>query len=200
MSTPLIMVNRVYGRLGVETITAFTDATDRADLANSNYNILAESFLLEHPWRFTSLWVLIARNAVPVDVAPSPSPYTYALPVAMIGQPLRIENDRRTPIRQDWEVIAGNILRTVVDEGTSLFLKHQSRVDEAAWPSDFVEYALCALCAKWALPLTDDRDLAVEWRGHAKMALDRAMTNDEKGAPPIQAVTSFPFTDPYYEG
>ena len=83
-------------------------------------------------------------------------------------------------------------LRTLRDEGPTLFLKHQVDADEAVWPADFTEYVVCALCEKWALAVTDDEGVHARWMQMAREAKGRALTNDEKGTTPLQAVLDDP--------
>lgn len=203
MSTPLEIVNSVFSRLGADTIAAFTDENDRADLATRNYTTLKSAYLLEHPWRFTLTWSTITKDAVANPEA-APSPHLYTLPDSMIGLPLAIQGsarqENRRNIRNDWDVIQSRKLRTIRDEGDSLFLKHQVDVDEAHWPADFSEYVICALCEKWALAVTDDEGVQAKWMRMAAEAKGRALTNDEKGTTPLQAVLDEPFAQPFREG
>jgi len=99
MPSAIDIANASLGMIGDQTITAFTDGTPRANLANTFYPIARDATLREHPWNFAEARAVLA----PVIGAP-PFEYGvyYQLPTDClrvrrnddIDSPYRVEEDR----------------------------------------------------------------------------------------------------------
>ncbi|GAG86082.1 unnamed protein product [marine sediment metagenome] len=148
MASKIGIINSALSQLGEASITALTDVSRAARLAERTYDDLRQDTLRDHPWNFAMKRLSIAASTTaPVwEFA-----YAYPIPADCL-RIVEVCNPSKLKYRVEY-ANAGTIIAT--DIAAPLKIKYTTDIEDAnAMDSKFRE-ALAARCAmNWAEPLT----------------------------------------------
>lgn len=199
--TDISIVNGALGRLALSSIADFT-SNDKAKICGAIYPKYINTLLTMHNWRFARK----KSGSLTATTAPDNAwTYAYTLPADL----LKIVNAYNSgeasalPLTYGYEVFGSDVLTNE----SSLYLDYTYTVDEDNWPDYFQNFAMTALAAVLALPLTEDESKENTWRNIAfgtpregGMGGVFAMTRmiDTQQQPimdiPIQSLTAYRFS------
>lgn len=134
--------------------SAISALSENATVART-YETYVQGFMGAHTWEFLKTTIQLSKNATPPLVKWRDS---YAMPADRIGNPLSLHNNtgQGSPAVVDFETFAD----AVHCNEDLLYLTYRQRKSEILWPAYFVNFAVIALAARWAIPLTEDDDKA----------------------------------------
>ncbi len=182
MTTSLDIASQALGLLRANTISAFTEGTNEADICTLYYDNFAKDILTRYPWSFaTKKRKLNQHSTAPLNeyryahIVPAESMRLWALfPAASVGT---------NPIKEyDLQTIDG--LLVVLSNYPELWADYTVYTDEANWPPYFVTFAFKAFAALIAKPVTDQDDLAARLKQDAWGTVNE---NEQGGAYAVAA-------------
>lgn len=184
MASDVSIVNAALIKLGEATITALTEDSKPARLANAVYSDIRDAILSAHPWNFA-----IAEASLAAD-GTDPTwtyDYRYALPETPVKclRVLRIEDDDQEGV--EWEVF-GRYIYT--DEGAPLRIKYLSQVTDAGqYPPHFVEVFAARLAAELAEALKQSSTMTqAMWELYERKLREARTVDAQEGTP--QTITA----------
>lgn len=144
--------------LRASVISSFNDDSNEANICQTHYDDFAEDILTRYPWSFATKKILLNQDATsPVNE------YTYAHIIP--GEALRIwavfnssEVGAKPIMDYDIQTIDGG--RRIFSNHAQLWAEYTVYTDEANWPPYFKQFAIHALAALIAMPVTDQPDVA----------------------------------------
>jgi hypothetical protein len=148
MSSSTDIINAALSQLGEASITALTDNTRQARLAERTYDNIRQAMLRDHPWNFAMKRLSIAASSV----APV---WEYAFAYPLPSDCLRlVEIDNPSKLIYKVELAAsGTIVAT--DLASPLKIKYTSDVEDAnKMDAKFREALAGRLASEWAEVLT----------------------------------------------
>lgn len=176
MASEVGIANAALRKLGQAPITAFSENSKAARLANERYAELRDELLHRHPWNFA-----LKRTSL---AASSTSPvwgYTYAYPLpADYIRAFEVNEEDEGEGR--WKVEDGSI---VTDLSAPLEILYVYRVTDAnRMSTGFREALASTLAADWAEDITGDDSVVVEKERKSRIAVAQARSNDgQEGIP-----------------
>jgi hypothetical protein len=172
MPSAIEIANASLSLIGDQTITAFTDGTPRANLANTFYPIARDATLREHPWNFAEGRAVLA----PIIGAP---PFEYGIYYQLPTDCLRVRrnDDIDSPYRVEEDKVA-----TDASEFNLVYTKRIT--DPNRFDSLFVMALIYRLAGLLAIPLLQDHKKAVDLEAHATNWISKAKGVDSlEGTP-----------------
>lgn len=125
------------------------------------YDTWARMVLSLHPWSFAR-----RREQILRDSATQPGwRYLYAIPATAL-RVFAVYNSTayNAPPIKNFEIISDDTGQYVACNEELVVILFTSYVPEAVWPSWFVDFAVYALAAHAAIPVTDDRALSEQMK------------------------------------
>lgn len=155
--------------IGADTVIDFDDGTNEAQVAAALYEGTVRAVLTEHRWSFA----VTQGQASQLVAAPSNRfSKQYELPAPVLSI------DKITPDYIDYELFANRKIYTNFDG--ALWVEGVYRVDETVFPGYFTEYLEYRLAAKFAFPITADKNLAAAMTKEASAYQKMAKSADSK--------------------
>ncbi len=153
-TTKIEIASQALGLLRANPISSFDDGSNEADIITLYYDTFIRDIFSRYPWHFATKTrrLVIAGDEVPL----LNYKYAFILP-AECKRLIAVYADEGNFVRpfQDY-IQEGSYLLTNSDK---LYAKYTAYVDENLWPGYFTAYAIHALAALIAIPLTDDPDI-----------------------------------------
>ena len=166
------IVNRGLILIGADTITAFTDSTVEATVANAMYEDTVRAALSSHRWRFASKQVTLTANAT----APTSRwDSAYDLPFEALVVNAVTVNDY--PIEYD---IYGKQVYCNATSTDTVVLDYTERAVEVDWPPYFVMHVAYAMAHVFALSVARDEGMAQLMENRAEVLLMKARAKDSQ--------------------
>lgn len=161
MTTDIDIINQALTLLRANTITSLNDGSEEADIATIYYDDFKKDIFSRYPWSFAK-----KKAALTVDGTDPVNEWDYShqIPTDM-ERLIAIYNSSAVGAKpmKAWKR-HGQYIHS--DEAT-LYAQYIFEVDEADWPGYFKQYAIHALAALLAIPVTDDEQVAAYWRRQA---------------------------------
>lgn len=148
--TDITICNGALGRLGVSSITNFTD-DDKSKICGAIYPKYANMLLSMYPWHFARK----KSGALSTTTAPdNVYTYAYSLPADLLTVHTAYNSGEvgAIPLSRGFEIFAN----TIHTDETSLYVDYIYTVDEDLWPDYFQVFAMTALASVLAIPITED--------------------------------------------
>lgn len=171
MATELSICNSALIKLGAEPITALTDLNKRAKLCASQYPILKEKLLNEHPWNFAiAREVLVANSTTPAFGYSN----SFDLPTDYI-RALDADNGDTDYQREGEQLLANS---------DSIELRFILSVDEDEFTNSFAEALAFELAHDLSYSLVQSQDMRERLEAAAERSLAKARSFDaQEGTP-----------------
>jgi len=176
MASDVGIANAALRKLGQGPITAFSENSKAARLANERYAEVRDELLYRHPWNFAmKRESLAASSTAPVWGFTS----AYPLPADYIRMHEVNGEDENTA---KWKVEDGAI---VTDLPAPLQVRYVYQVTDANRMSiGFREALASQLASDWAEDITGDDNVVTDKAGKARLAVAQARSNDgQEGTP-----------------
>lgn len=172
MASEVSIINRALNLLGSRPITARTDATETARVANASFDDIRDELLREHPWNFATKRVSLAVSATAPtwefdNAYPLPSDYLRIVD---------LNNDSDLPWRVE-NTADGRVIAT--DLATPLKIAYTARIEDPdLWDEGFRRALIAKCAAEWAERLTGSTDRAQQLATQANSELAKARNQD----------------------
>lgn len=173
-------------------ITSFEDGSNEADILAEVYDTWARMVLGLHPWSFARRRDQLVRE----NKAQPGWKYLYKIPpnALRIFGVYNSGSENAPPIKR-YDTVADDAGQYIASNDEQCFALFTTYVPENIWPAWFVDFAIYALAAHIAMPISDDENLEIRNRVIAygnpqengqggKFAL-AARTSDQQ-APPVE--------------
>lgn len=181
MATAVSICSNALLSLGAKTISAFTEASDRARLCANLYAPTRKAMLRAHPWKCASKRVVLSPDvAVPA--------YGYNYQFSLPGDWARTISIGERMEEPDYITEGRKIL---TNESTLKLRYGWDNTDETTWDEQLVEAMTLAMASKLAFPVTRDRGRAADCQNELRLFLRQARAIDGQGDPP-QTMGDFP--------
>lgn len=158
MATNVTVASQALNLLRESTITSFSDGSTAAEIANNFYTDFISDIFGRYPWSFAK-----KRAALVVDSTDPVNEWTYSHQIPSDAIRVIAIYDSSVvgakPITR-WDRIGPYIH----SDSATLWMEYTYYIGEAMWPGYFIQYAVAALAALLAMPITDDPDLAAYWK------------------------------------
>jgi len=157
MTTKVSVASQALTLLRANTISSFNQDSDEAEIVRTFYDDFANDIFSRYPWSFAKTKDSLTAAATPTNEWL----YAHTLP----GNCLRVvaiyntNSSGAQPIK-DW-TRHGNEIHS---NSENLWVQYIYYVDEGDWPGYFTQYAIYALAALLAIPVTDDENIAISMR------------------------------------
>ncbi len=180
MASDVSIVNAAFLSLGARVITAFTDPSPEARLANRRYADVRDDFLRRHPWNFALRRVTITASSTSPDWE-----HTNAYPVPTDFLRLHeINNDSKIPYTLENTAADGTIIAT--DMSSPIEINYVRSVTDANLMDPSFRSALSMECAaEWAEKLTGNSEKVELAAIRAARATQAARTVDGQEVFPL---------------
>ena len=175
MASEVGIANAALTKLGQSSITAFTEDSTAARLANDRYADVRDALLHQHPWNFA-----MKRASIPASTAPAWG-FTYACPVPtdyIRMYEVNGENEKSGK----WRVEDGSVVSDLTPPFEILYVY---RVEDPNKMSiGFREALASTLANDWAEKITGDPSVVADKERKARFAVAQARSNDgQEGTP-----------------
>lgn len=176
MSSSVGIANAALRKLGHPPITAFSENSKAARLANERYAELRDELLYRHPWNFA-----LKRASVPASTTAPAWGYAVACPLPTDYIRMYEVNGEDEGTGR-WKIEDGNI---VTDLSAPLEIRYVYQVtDTNRMSAGFREALASVLAADWAEDITGDDSVVKDKAGKARFAVAQARSNDgQEGIP-----------------
>lgn len=153
--------------IGARPIQSFEDGTTEASVAQSLYEVVRDSLLEEHPWKFTrdQYGPLSKINVVPKDK------YRFAYQL-----PADYANLRSVSIPFDHDIYKDKQLLTDFDG--KIFIEYQIKPSEVKLPAYFQLLLTYKLASDFSIPIREDASTAEKWAVKFEDQLKKARRTD----------------------
>jgi hypothetical protein len=172
MGTSVVSIcNMALGKIGAQSITAITEASENARACNRFYEACRDELLRRHPWNFAINRATLAQLADPPAYG-----YDHAYQLPSSPYCLRVlELYEERDSGYDF-LIEGRKL--ITDSDTARIKYIQQVTDPAQFDSTFVEALATRLAAEIAIPVTGESGIAEALIKLAEMKAFEAIGND----------------------
>jgi len=165
--------------IGANPISSFTEGTE-GRVATALYESTYTAILSSFRWRFASKQALLSRLA---ETPLNSYQYQYQLPTNLLVV-IKIENEV-----SDYEIYGDKLYSNL----PSVSIDYIYRVDETLLPSYFVKALEFLLAAQFAVPVTDNSQIATLYQSLYEGQLARAKNIDSTQRPQ-SAIADSPLT------
>jgi hypothetical protein len=187
MPTDVSIASQALTLLRANTIDSFSDGSNEAEIASVFYDDFISDIFSRYPWSFAK-----KKDELTVDATAPINEWTYAHQMPTdAARILAIYNSDAVgakPIR-DWER-SGEFIHS---DHAELWAEYTYEVSESSWPGYFTQFAIPALAALLALPVTDDENVAAYWK---RIAYGTDEENERGGKFGVAASTDAQSTPP----
>ena len=176
MASDVGIANAALRKLGQAPITAFSENSKAARLANERFAELREELLSQHPWNFA-----LKRDSLAASATPPAWGFANAFPVP--NDYIRMfEVNGEDEESGKWKVEDGAV---VTDLSAPLEIRYVYKVTDANRMSPGFREALASnLASDWAEDLTGDSSVVKAKADKARLAVAQARGNDgQEGIP-----------------
>lgn len=175
------IINYALRKVGEARITATTDGTNPANVANDLYDFVRDDLLRSHPWNFATKRVQLAQKT---DTPVFEFDYAYALPSDWLRTISVHDNDAghgTILFREEYLVNQ----RCIITSSDAVYLRYVYRVEDAAQMDVSFKRALgLSLARDLAIPLASSSTLEDKLDREAQRAIAQARSSDALGAFP----------------
>ena len=142
--------------LRANTINNFDEGTNEADIASVYYETFIRDVFSRYPWKFATKKRRLNLSA---DMPVNEWAYEFIIPEEVLFIKAVYDSDSVSarPIK-DYDVQDNKVLAN----RDKLWAEYTYYVPENRWPGYFTQYAVYALAAMLAIPVTDDNDIAAQ--------------------------------------
>jgi hypothetical protein len=187
--------------LRADPISSFSDGTNEADICSQLYQDFIKNLFSTYPWTFAT-----KKAQLNLETAAPLNEYLYSFIVPsealLIWAVFDSAQNNVTPI-SDYDIYASDGTRRIYTNRSPLYADYTVYLDEANWPPYFTQFAVYALAAHLAMPVTHNVALAEYYNvkaygsltGNSKGGLfGQAMAIDSK-----QKRNEYIFSSPFTE-
>lgn len=175
--TNIDIINSGLADVGQSPINTLGDGTKASILAKAKYPILRDAVLAAREWTFAKDRIQLNRDAVAPAFGYS---YRYIIPSTVLRVVRCYQSGGLAPILlNDWVREGSRVLTNQLDP---VFAEVLIQVDEGLFSPGMVETLSARCSAAFAIPLTENRQLAKDWMDNYKsLLLDAAATDGQQG-------------------
>lgn len=157
-TTSIRLASQALGLVRERAISSFSDGTNQAEIMQLYYTDFAEDVLTRYPWSFAT-----KKRRFNQDSEPPLNEYRYSHIVP--AEALRIwtvfeSNHVGAPPLNEYDIQSVNGQRRIYSNYQDLYVDYTVYTDESNWTASFINFAMYALAAHIAIPVTDDDALA----------------------------------------
>jgi hypothetical protein len=187
MTSAVSLASQALTLIRANAITSFTDGSNEADVVNIMYADFVKDILGRYPWSFAKKKIsLTVDTTSPVNEWR----YSHQMPTDCLRLiAIYASSAIGTKPVKDWER-HGNYIHS---DYATLWGEYIFDPGEAYWPGYFTQYAIYALAALIAMPVTDDPDLAAQMK---RLAYGLDEDNERGGKFGVAASTDAQSTPP----
>lgn len=173
MASNVSIVNFALDRIGAQPITAFTDATREANLAERHFEEIRDQLLREHVWNFATRRVSIAASSTAPEWG-----FTRQFPVpADFLRLVEVQNGDVYDVRVESHATDGRVFLT--DLADPLYIAYVARIENPDQMDPSFRRTLSLRCAlEWAQALSSMPALAEQIGIEYERALREARLSD----------------------
>lgn len=175
MATNVSITTQALLLIGADTISSFADDSNEAEIANVLYEPFIKSLLSSYPWTFAT-----RKRQLNQDTATPTNEYTYShiIPAEalLLWAVFNDDGIGAVPIK-DYDIYADTTgaLRRVYSNHPTLYADYTIYISENNWPPYFEQFAIHALAAHLAMPVTRNAELADYFKKAAYGSLNSNM-------------------------
>ena len=158
MTTDIEIASQACLLLRAETISSFSEDKSEAQIMNTLYGSFVESILAIYPWTFaTKKRQLNQDTTAPIGEYQ----YSHIIPSeCMLLWALFSTNSVNSVPITDYDIYGVEGGRRIYSNYSALYGDYTVYTNENNWPAYFRNFAIHALAAHVAIPITGDSDLA----------------------------------------
>lgn len=181
MTTKLEIINMALSDCGLAPIVDIDDVTSAAARqAKAKYNLLRDTVLEAREWTFAKDRLLLAQD---VNTPVFGYTYQYVIPSTVIRVCRCFQGqggqDVTPPPLNDW-VREG--FRVLTNQASPVYAEVLQRVDEGAFSPGAAVSLSYRLTAAFAIPLTENRQIAADfWKAYNEQLIDAAANDGSQG-------------------
>lgn len=144
--------------LRADPISSFSDGSDASEAMSVLYDDFISYLFSLHPWNFSLKKQLLSQE---VDAPVNEYKYAHILPAEAIFVSAVFDSDAAgiNPIT-DYDIIGSGTARQIVSNYPTLYAEYTRKVSESVWTAEFTQFAIHALAAHAAIPITHDDEMA----------------------------------------
>ena len=152
------IASQAFTLLGADAISSFNDGSNESDIGTQLYSDYVKNLLCSYPWTFAT-----KKARLNQETTPPVNEYTYShiLPAEALLVWTVFDSSQvgASPIR-DYDIYAGEGTRRIYSNYADLWADYTVYTSEANWLPYFTQFAVNALAAHFAMPLTQNIQLA----------------------------------------
>jgi len=173
-STDIEVAQKAMVLIGLEPLTAFTDNTDEALVANTIFEDVVSDCLGQHNWNFATGQKTLSRlTATPVDRWDA----AYALPTSPeVMQVITVTID---DVPQPYDIYERYVYINA-EVADDVVLNYVFRPDTQYWPPTFTMWVIFRLASVLALSVTRKADVASSYTRLAEEQFRKAKARDSQ--------------------
>lgn len=144
--------------LRANPISSFVDGSNEGEICGIFYDAFIKDIFSRYPWSFA-----MKKRQLTADATDPVNEWTYRHIIPAECERLwALYESSSVGVRpiKDFDLLE----RYVQSDYDSLYGEYTYYVSEATWPGYFIQYAVSALAAAIAMPVTDDQELADRWQ------------------------------------
>lgn len=173
-STDIEVAQKAMVLIGLEPLTAFTDNTDEALVANTIFEDVVSDCLGQHSWNFATGQKVLARlTNVPVDRWDA----AYALPTN--PEVIQVQTVTIDDVPQAYDIYERYVYINA-DATEEVVLNYIFRPETQYWPPTFTMWVIYRLASVLALSVTRKGDIAQSYTQLAEQQFRRAKARDSQ--------------------
>jgi len=173
-STDIEVAQKAMVLIGLEPLTAFTDNTDEALVANTIFEDVVSDCLGQHSWNFATGQKVLARlTNVPVDRWDA----AYALPTS--PEVIQVQTVTIDDVPQAYDIYERYVYINA-DVTEEVVLNYIFRPETQYWPPTFTMWVIYRLASVFALSVTRKGDIAQSYTQLAEQQFRRAKARDSQ--------------------
>lgn len=169
--------------LRARPIASFTAQGNAADALNTLYNPTIDACLSSGAWHWAKMQYTMTRSGTD----PLNTRWAAAYIIPTTPPPLLIKNVTVNDVSIPFDRYEEQIWCDA-DTSDPVILEYIWRVAEADWPADFTEYAIYALAAAIAVPITGKPEIMQAFQKQAEEKRLKAAHNSSAGRTAVQIV------------
>jgi hypothetical protein len=159
MTTNVSIASQALLLLRANTISSFADDSNEAEIINVMYSGFVANLLGMYPWTFATKKRQLNQDSTPPIAEYS---YSHIIPSECLLLWALFQNTGGTPVR-DYDIYSTEGGRRIYSNYPALYADYTIYTDEANWPPYFVHFAINALAAYIAVPVTGSQALAEQY-------------------------------------
>lgn len=152
-TTSIELTSQALSLIRANVISSFTDDSDEAQIADLYYTSFIQDALSRYPWSFAT-----KKKKLNQDSAAPLNEYTYShiIPAeALVIKQVFDSGQVGAKAVKDYDMQQ----KRIYSDYNEIWVEYTAYVDESNFPAYFTNYAMYALAAHLAIPVTDDETL-----------------------------------------